>query len=217
MVKKRKKIDGVDSQGQEWIYSKTVKDHFFHPRNFSFDGKLNFRPNAIGMIGSPACGDVMKMWLYIDPKTERIKKCAWQTFGCASAIASTSILSVMITERGGMKIDKALQITPQDILKRLGGLPLRKVHCSVLGDKTLRAAINDYFRRTKQYQRMVEEGARVIDKVLKITDKDIEEAVRQGALTLKEVQEKTKVGLGDPSCLPEVEELIRFYREKYNL
>lgn len=209
-----KKIDVASKEGG-WAYSRIVKEHFFKPRNFSIDGKLKFKPNGIGMVGSPACGDVMKMWLYVDPKEERIKKCVWQTFGCASAIASTSMLSVMITERGGMKINAALKIKPQDILKRLGGLPLRKIHCSVLGDKTLRAAINNYFRRAKQYDRIIEEGARIIDKVLKITDKDIENAVLQGALTLKEAQKKTKVGLGDPSCLPEAEELVRFYREKY--
>jgi bacterioferritin-associated ferredoxin len=157
----------------------------------------------------------MKMWLYIDPKTERIQRCAWQTFGCASAIASTSMLSVMLTERGGMKLDRALQIKPQDIIGRLGGLPERKIHCSVLGDKTLRSAINDYLRRTRQKTRMVDESARVIDRVLKVTDKDIEAAVLEGALTLSQVQQKTKVGLGDPACISEAEELIRFYREKY--
>ncbi|MDP3244058.1 MAG: iron-sulfur cluster assembly scaffold protein [bacterium] len=211
----KKKIDVAEKSGQGWIYSPKVKEHFFHPKNFSLDGKLDFKPNGMGMVGSPACGDVMKMWLYVDPKMEKIKKCAWQTFGCASAIASTSVLSVMLVEKGGMKIDKALRIKPQDILKRLGGLPARKVHCSVLGDKTLRAAVNDYFRKTRQLDRIIPEGARVIDKVLKITDKDIEAAVLEGARTLVQVQQKTKVGLGDPSCLPEAKELTRFYVEKY--
>lgn len=210
-----KRINVTNHKGRGWIYSPTVKEHFFKPRNFSIDGKLDFKPNGISMVGSPACGDVMRMWLFIDPKTDRIKRCVWMTFGCASAIASTSMLSVMVTERRGMKVDDALKIKPQDILKRLDGLPLPKIHCSVLGDKTLRAAINDYFRRTGQKMRIVEEGARIIDKVLKITDKDIESAVLDGALTLAQVQKKTKVGLGDPSCIPEVEELIRFYREKY--
>lgn len=214
-MRKIKKIDVQGKDGQNWIYSAKVKEHFFHPKNFCLNGKPGFKANGIGIVGSPACGDVMKMWLYIDPKTEKIKKCAWQTFGCASAIASTSMLSVMLVEKGGIKIDQALGIKPQDILKRLGGLPARKVHCSVLGDKTLRAAVNDYFRKTMQLSRVISEGGRVIDRVLKITDKDIETAVLEGARTLSQVQNKTKVGLGDPSCLPEAEELTRFYVEKY--
>lgn len=216
-ITKQKAYD-IEAFGKKggWFYSEIVKDHFFHPRNFLWNEKAkDFKYNAMGMVGSPACGDMMKMWLYIDPKTERIKKCWWQTFGCASAIASTSMLSVMLTEKGGMKVDKALKITPQDILKRLGGLPTRKIHCSVLGDKALKEAIYDYFRRTKQYDKIKQTGARIIDEVLKITDKDIEEAVKGGAKTLEEVQAITKVGHGDPNCLPEVEELIKFYRAKY--
>lgn len=217
-IKNKNKIYDIENFNQKggWFYSDIVKEHFFHPKNFLWsDKQKGFRYNAMGMVGSPACGDMMKMWLWIDSKTEKIKKCWWQTFGCASAIASTSMLSVMVTEKGGMKINKALKITPQDILKRLGGLPTRKIHCSVLGDKALKEAINDYFRRTKQYDRIKASGARIIDKVLKITDKDIEEAVRRGAKTLKEVQAITKVGHGDPNCLAEVEELIKFYKEKY--
>ena len=89
----------------------------------------------MGRVGSPACGDEMVLWVKIDPKTDKIKECKWQTFGCASAIAATSMLSVMVIEKGGMKIEDALRIRPQDIMKRFGGLPERKVHCSVLGDK----------------------------------------------------------------------------------
>jgi len=85
------------------------------------------------------CGDVMDMWIYV--KDNKIKECRWRTFGCASAIASTSILSEMII---GMSIEKAMKIRPQDIVKGLGDLPARKLHCSVLGDKALRAAIEDY-------------------------------------------------------------------------
>ena len=114
-----------------------------------------------------------------------------------------------------MPVDEALKLRPQDIIARLGGLPQRKFHCSVLGDKALRAAINDYFRRSGQGVRAVVEGTRVVDKTLKITDRDIEEAVLDGADTLEKVQAKTKVGTGDPSCIPEVEQLIRFYKEKY--
>lgn len=205
--------------GQKWFYNETVKEHFFNPKNFLKDesGVIEFEKvsNGIGQVGSPACGDMMKMWLKINPQTERIEECKWQTFGCASAIGSTSMLSIMLTENGGLKIEEALKIKPQDIVDRLTGLPQRKFHCSVLGDKALRSAVNDYFRRTNQNSRIIVEGAKVIDKILKITDKDIEEAVLEGARTFEDVQKKTKVGIQDKSCIPEVEQLIRFYMEKY--
>lgn len=200
-----------------WFYTDVVKEHFFTPKNFLDQEKSVDHP-YMGMVGSPACGDAMKVWLKIERDeqgVERVKDFKWKTFGCASAIASTSMLSVMVTENGGLSVDEALKLRPQDIMMRLGGLPARKVHCSVLGDKALRAAINDYFRKSGQIERIIVEQGRIIDKVLKITDHDIEEAVLEGADTLEKVQQKTKVGTGDPSCLPEVEQLIRFYKEKY--
>jgi NifU-like protein involved in Fe-S cluster formation/bacterioferritin-associated ferredoxin len=197
-----------------WLYSATVKEHFFNPRNFMVDDE-GYNPDGMGMVGSPACGDMMTVWIKVDPQTEKIMEMKWRTFGCGSAIASTSVHSVMVTEDGGKTIDEALAIRPQHIIERLGGLPDRKIHCSVLSDKALRAAVNDYFRRSGKNERMVAETSRVIDKVLKITDHDIEEAVLEGADTLEKVQARTKVGAGDPACLPEVEQLIRFYKEKY--
>jgi len=208
--------------GNTWAYTKEVQNHFFKPKNILLalpkpsakaGGKSKY--DAEGIVGSPACGDVMRVWLKIDGKKDRIKEFKWRTFGCASAIAATSILSVMVTEKGGMKIDKALQIRPQDIIKRLGGLPDRKIHCSVLGDKALRAALNDWFKKTKQFSRIVVDGKQILDPNTKTTEVDIEEAVLEGATTLLAVQKRTKVGIGFPQCLPKVEELIRFYREKY--
>ncbi len=201
--------------GAKWVYSKAVKSHFFKPRNFLAQDPKKGEFDSEGIVGSPACGDVMKMWLKIDRENDKIIGCKWRTFGCASAIAATSVLSVMTTEKGGMKLDKAMKIRPQDIIKRLGGLPDRKIHCSVLGDKALRAAINSWFKKTGQYDRIVVEGSRIIDPQTKVTEADIEEAVIEGALTLKDVQQKTKVGVGHPQCLPEVEELIRFYKERH--
>lgn len=202
--------------GGGWLYSDTVKEHFFNPRNFMRYGEEDkFKFNGMGRVGSPACGDEMVLWLNIDEKTEKIKECRWRTFGCGSAIASTSVLSEMITEKGGMKIEDALKIKPQDIMKKLGGLPDRKVHCSVLGDKALLAAVNDYFRRTGQHTRVVTAGAKVIDKDLNITDKDIEEAVLEGAQTMEDLQKKLKVGILSQDSIPQMEELLRFYQEKY--
>jgi len=198
-----------------WFYSDIVKDHFFHPRNFLDREPEEGEFNATGKVGSPACGDELRVWMWVESGSERIKKFAWKTFGCGSAIASTSMASVMVTEGEGLTLLEARKIRPQDIMDRLGGLPARKFHCSVLCDKALRDAINDYFRRVGQFDKIVAEAARVVDPKSRVTDKDIEEAVLEGATTLEGVQAKTKVGVGNPEVLPAVEELVRFYREKY--
>jgi nitrogen fixation NifU-like protein len=126
-----------------WFYTDTVKDHFFNPRNICKTQEeleeFKKKANARGVVGSPACGDVMEMFLVIESNI--IKDCRWRTFGCASALASTSILSEMVK---GKTIQEAEKITPKDILNKLGGLPPKKVHCSVLGDQALRAAIKNY-------------------------------------------------------------------------
>ncbi len=210
------KGDVITKNGaQSWFYTDVVKDHFFHPRNFMMEDAVESDYNAIGKIGSPACGDELRVWMKVDPQTERIVEFRWKTFGCGSAIASTSMASEIVTEHGGMTLEQARKLKPMDIMDRLGGLPARKFHCSVLCDKALRDAINDYYRRTEQFDKIVAEAARLIDPVAKVTDHDIEEAVLDGAHTLELVQQKTKVGIGNPGCLPAVEELIRFYREKY--
>jgi NifU-like protein involved in Fe-S cluster formation/bacterioferritin-associated ferredoxin len=205
-----------DNQGGTWLYSNTVKEHFFNPRNILKAGEeANYESYSKGRVGSPACGDEMVLWLKIDPESEKIADCKWQTFGCGSAIASTSMLSVMLMENGGMTITDALKVKPQDIMMRLEGLPNRKIHCSVLGDKALQAAINDWFRSTGKHDRIITTGAKVIDPILHITDHDIEEAVLEGAMTLEDVQKKLKVGTASPESIPEIEQLIRFYSEKY--
>lgn len=200
---------------KSWFYTDTVKEHFFNPKNFLDRDPQEQEFNATGKIGSPACGDELRVWMKIDPETEKILEFKWKTFGCGSAIASTSMTSVMVTENGGMALDDARKIKPQTIMERLGGLPNRKIHCSVLCDKALRDAVNDYYRRTEQFDKIQVEASRIIDPVSKVTDHDIEEAVLEGAITLEAVQKKTKVGVGNPGVLPAVEELIRFYKEKY--
>lgn len=140
---------------KEWYYSEKVKKHFFHPKNILIkDPKLG-EFDAEGEVGSAACGDVMKMWVKlaptrasgINPKTNRIKKLKWRTFGCATAIASTSIFSEMATRNGGLTIEQALKITPQDIIKELGGLPAIKIHCSVLADQAFKKTIENYLKK----------------------------------------------------------------------
>jgi len=211
------KIDVINQYtGEKWYYSDIVKDHFFKPRNLLLDAPEENNFDASGMVGSPACGDMMNMWVKIDRESERIKDLKWKTFGCGSAIAATSMYSVMLTENGGLTLAEALKVKPQHIMERLGGLPNRKIHCSVLADKAFHKTANNYFRKTGQYERIVVEGARVVDDRLNITDKDIEEAVLEGAQTLEEVQNKLKVGVGlSLSALTEIEQLVRFYSEKY--
>lgn len=216
MKKSETKPDIVNKYtGNTWVYSEYVKDHFFNPRNLLLESPENADFDAEGIVGSPACGDVMRVWLKIDKNNDRIFDFKWRTFGCASAIAATSMLSVMATENGGLGLNEAMKIKPQDITARLGGLPDRKIHCSVLGDKALRAAINNWFKKTDQFGRIIPEGGKIIDPYTKVTEADIEEAVLEGALTLEDLQKKTKVGIGYPECLEETEQLLRFYKEKY--
>ncbi|MEK6969296.1 MAG: iron-sulfur cluster assembly scaffold protein [Nanoarchaeota archaeon] len=147
--------DGKNKNEQNWFYSETVKEHFFNPRNiFKTDSEaVEYAKTAdgIGMVGSPACGDMMKVWIKV--KDDRIAECKWQTFGCASAIASTSVMSVMVTENGGMKLADAMKLKPADIVKKLENLPERKIHCSVLGDQALKAAIKDYEKKKNNQEK----------------------------------------------------------------
>jgi nitrogen fixation protein NifU and related proteins len=209
--------DVSSKDGKEWFYTETVKDHFFNPQNIvktqEEAEKVSKEADGIGIEGSPACGDMMKMWIKI--KDDKIIECLWQTFGCASAIASTSAFSVMITENNGMEIEDALKIKPQDIANRLEGLPARKFHCSVLADKALRAAINDYYKKTNQLNKVQESKVKIIDKILKITDHDIEESVLDGVRTFEGLQKRTKIGVQDKTCIPEAKQLLRYYVEKY--
>ncbi len=200
------RVSSIQFVGYEDVYNTTVKN--FH--NFAI---ITNQDDLNSGVIVKNCGDMMKMWIKV--QGERIYECRWQTFGCASAIASTSAYSEMITENGGMSLEEALQVKPKNIMERLGGLPNNKVHCSVLADKALRAAVNDYYRKTEQYDKIKESGRKVIDKILKITDHDIEEAVLEGARTFEDLQKKTKIGIQDKNCIPEAEQLLRFYIEKY--
>lgn len=140
-----KKVVKAVCDGENWLYSDIVKDHFFKPRNLLIDD-ANYVADGIGVVGSPACGDMMAVWIKVDKKTKKITECMWRTFGCASAIASTSMMSVMATENGGMTLAQAKRMSPESIIDRLGGLPNRKYHCSVLGHDALREAVLDYER-----------------------------------------------------------------------
>ncbi len=125
-----------------WVYSEKVKEHFLNPQNFLMGDETQYSHDAEGIVGNPICGDQMKMFLCIqDGKIIDLK---WKTYGCASAIASTSALSVLAKDK---TLDEALAIGPQEITDYLDGLPEHKIHCSVLGHQALAAAIEDYRKR----------------------------------------------------------------------
>jgi len=216
--KKPQNSDVQDVQGEGWVYTEIVKDHFFNPRNIMLTEPRDIgKYNGIGVVGAPVCGDVMKVWLKIDPVSEHIKACKWKTFGCASAIASSSVLSVMITKKGGMPIEAARKITPQDIIAEMGGLPTRKIHCSVLADQALRKAINNYYYSSGTLDRVRPEVERVIDKEYDITDFKIEQMVIAGHTTAKAVLKALDVPIEklSESVINEVSESIKFYSNLY--
>ncbi len=128
-------------EGQDWIYTDIVKDHFLNPRNYLMGDESKFKYDASGIVGNPICGDQMKMYLQIDKKNDTIKDIRWKTYGCASAIASTSALSELAK---GKTLDEALKISAEDIDNYLGKLPKHKFHCSILGHDALRDAIENY-------------------------------------------------------------------------
>lgn len=136
------------NDGEDWVYSSEVRENFFFPKNILID-ESNYNADGVGVAGSPECGDVIHVWIKVNKKTNRIKECKWRTFGCASAIASASMMSVMATENDGMDLKTAQNLKPQQIVGRLGGLPDRKFHCSVLGHKALREAVLDYLNHAK--------------------------------------------------------------------
>jgi len=193
----------------DWLYSDMVKEHFMHPRNVLFGDEAEFPADGRGQTGNIKCGDQMLMLLRI--KDDVITDVRWKTYGCASAIASTSMLSEMIK---GMAITDAYQIRPEDLVKKLGGLPDYKIHCSVLGDKALRAAIDDYLARTGR-PGMLKEEAREICHCLGITDKDIENAFHQGARTWEALQQATKIGTVCGSCKEKALDLLHGFEHIY--
>ncbi len=125
-----------------WVYSDTVKEHFLNPRNFLMGDESKYPHDAEGVVGNPVCGDQMKMFIQV--QNDQIVDVKWKTYGCASAIASTSALSELVK---GKTLDDALQVGPQEITDYLGGLPQHKFHCSVLGHEALAAAIENYRKK----------------------------------------------------------------------
>lgn len=195
-------------QAGEWAYSEKLKEHFMSPKNI-MQGENTDEFDGVGMEGNLQCGDQMMVVIKVDKESEVITDCQWKTYGCASAIASTSILSEMVK---GMTLDQAFQISPKDVAKELGGLPDNKIHCSVLGDKALRAAINNYYVRNGMEDKVMQEQAKTVCQCMSITDHDIEEAVLEGARTYFELQEHTKIGTVCGQCKDEAESLLEKFK-----
>ena len=120
------------------LYSEKVMDHFRHPRNV---GKL---PGAdgVGEVGNAKCGDIMRMYIQVDPETQVITDVKFNTFGCGSAIATSSMATEMIK---GKTIDEALTLSNKAVVEALDGLPANKIHCSVLAEQAVKAAVKDYY------------------------------------------------------------------------
>jgi len=193
-----------------WLYSEKVRKHFFNPVNVQLNTPEPHEFNATATIGSIVCGDMMQVWLRIDKVSEIIEKMTWKTFGCATAIASTSVLSEMVA---GKTLEQAREIKAEDIVKSLEGLPQNKIHCSVMGDKALRMAINNYYRSTCQTEMIRQETGKVIDTRLIVTDEEVKDLIRQGTDTLQGIQEHLKVGVGDKALIKEIEKILEDERQ----
>ena len=182
-----------------WNYTDKVHDHFLHPHNV---GAME-DANAIGEVGSLACGDALKLYLKINDD-DVIEKATFETFGCASAIASSSILTDMII---GQKVDDALKITNKDITNALGGLPKQKMHCSVMGQEALEAAIRNW--RGEPAESHAHEEGKLVCKCFGVTDAQIIKAIHENGLkTVEEITDYTKAGGACGDCLDEIAEIL---------
>jgi NifU-like protein len=182
-----------------WDYTDKVRDHFFNPRNV---GEVD-SPDGVGEVGSMACGDALKLTFKLD-KSGRIVDVKFKTFGCASAIASSSVLTELIK---GKTLDEAMKVTNKDIADYLGGLPEQKMHCSVMGREALEAAVENY--RTGGTQKRELEG-RIVCTCFGVTEKEIERVIHENDLTtVEQVTNYCKAGGGCGGCRGEIEKIIQ--------
>ena len=180
-----------------WDYTEKLKDHFTNPRNVG----LIESPDGVGEVGSLACGDALKFMFKLG-EDNKIKEAKFQTFGCASAIASASALTEMVI---GKTLEEAAQITNQEIAQYLGGLPEEKMHCSVMGKEALEAAIAQ--AQGKEIKTELDEE--IICKCFGITDKEIDRVVQENHLTtVADVTHYTKAGGGCEKCHSKIEAII---------
>jgi NifU-like protein len=179
-----------------WDYTEKVKDHFLNPRNV---GAIE-DADGVGEVGSLACGDALKLFLKLGPD-QRIQDAKFQTFGCASAIASSSALTEMIK---GLSLEEAKKITNEDIAEYLGGLPKEKMHCSVMGRDALEKAIADI---RGESEKKIE--GEIVCECFGVTDREIERVVRENHLkTIQDVTDYAKAGGGCQKCHERIQAII---------
>lgn len=182
-----------------WEYTEKTKELFLHPKNV---GELE-KPDAVGEVGSIVCGDALKLYLRIDEKTGRITDAKFQTFGCASAIASSSALTELIK---GKTLEEAVKVSNKDIAEFLGGLPREKMHCSVMGREALEAAIANY----RGEEKPVETHERIICKCFNISEEKIRRVARDNNLkTVEDITNFTKAGGACGLCIPDIEAVLK--------
>jgi NifU-like protein len=181
-----------------WEYTDKLKDHFFNPRNV---GEVE-NPDGVGEVGSLACGDALKLTFRLD-KDGKIEDAKFKTFGCASAIGTSSVLTELIK---GLTLDEALEVTNKDIAEYLGGLPEQKMHCSVMGREALEAAIENYKSGGSEKHQL---QGNVVCTCFGVTDQEIERVIQENDLTMvEEVTNYCKAGGGCGGCKGEIEKII---------
>ena len=181
-----------------WEYTDKVKDHFFNPRNV---GEIE-NPDGIGEVGSLACGDALRLTFKLD-ENGRIADAKFKTFGCASAIATSSVLTEIIK---GMTVEQAAKVTNKNIADYLGGLPEQKMHCSVMGREALEAAIENYQTGGRKKHEL---AGKVVCTCFGVTDREIERVIVENNLTtVEQVTNYCKAGGGCGGCKGEIEKII---------
>ncbi len=184
-----------------WNYTDKVIDHFMHPRNV---GEVE-NPDGVGEVGNAACGDALKLTFKLD-KDGRISEAKFKTFGCASAIASSSALTELIK---GMTLEEAEKVTNQDIVKVLGELPEAKMHCSVMGMEALRAAIAGYRGEPNPFENDHEHEGKLVCRCFGVSDVKILRVARENGLRkAEEVTNYCKAGGACGSCLGDIQRLL---------